>query len=264
MMSLEISVLASGSSGNSIVIKNNNNAILIDCGLSGKELCKRLNKCGIKAEQLNSILVTHEHSDHIKGVGILSRKCDLPIYARKATWNQIDEKIGNIDEKNCCIFKGDFMIEDFGIRPFSISHDAVDPVGYIINYKNTKIGIATDMGCITPEIKKKLKGLDFFVLEANHDLEMLMNGSYPYYLKKRIKSKKGHLSNDESAEVLPDLIKDNFPRILLAHISQENNNPQVAYMTIENRLKREGLEVGKHLKMDYTFREKPTKLYKVI
>ncbi len=262
-MSLEISVLASGSSGNSIVINNNKNTILIDAGLSGKELVKRLNNCGLNSNQPDAILITHEHNDHIKGAGILSRRLDIPVYANQATWSQMEEKIGPIEEKNCCIFKSQFMIGNLGIIPFNISHDAVDPVGFIINYKTKNIGIATDMGHVPSDIRGKLRGLDFFVFEANHDLEMLRNGSYPYHLKKRIRSDQGHLSNDDTAHILPELIEDNYPKILLAHLSQENNNPQVAYLTIKNKLEAEGYKIDENVEMDFTFKEKATKLYTV-
>ena len=155
------------------------------------------------------------------------------------------------------------MIGNLGIIPFNISHDAVDPVGFIINYKTKNIGIATDMGHVPSDIRGKLKGLDFFVFEANHDLEMLRNGSYPYHLKKRIRSDQGHLSNDDTAHILPELIEDNYPKILLAHLSQENNNPQVAYLTIKNKLEAEGYKIDENVEMDFTFKEKATKLYTV-
>ena len=262
-MSLQVSVLASGSSGNSIYITSGDRSILIDAGLSGKKIVERLNKCGVNNPELDAILMTHEHKDHTKGVGVLSRRFKVPIYANELTWTAAAEDLGKIKSEHQCLFDGDFMIGDLGILPFSISHDAKDPVGYIIKYKNKSIGIATDMGCIPERVKKKLIGLDFLILEANHDLEMLQTGPYPAFLKKRIRSDKGHLSNDDTADLLPQLVKDNFPCILLAHLSKDNNIPKVAHITIKNNLEEAGLKLGKDLKMDFAYRDKPTQLYDV-
>ncbi|MFW6269050.1 MAG: MBL fold metallo-hydrolase [Bacillota bacterium] len=262
-MSIKISVLASGSSGNSILIASKKRTILIDAGLSGKELVKRINKCDINEGSIDAILVTHEHSDHIKGAGILSRKLDLPVYANRLTWQEAESCMGKIKKENKKIFEEEFMIGDLGIIPYQISHDAEDPVGYIIHYKNKKIGIATDMGCVTEEVKSRLQDLDFLILEANHDLEMLMTGSYPYYLKQRIKGEEGHLSNDATADLIPKLVNGKCPHILLAHLSKDNNRKEVAYITIKNILEENNLKIGENLKLDFTYRDKPTSLYEV-
>lgn len=262
-MKVEVSVLASGSSGNAIYISNGKTKILIDAGLSGIEIRRRLEKIGAKGEELDAILVTHEHSDHIKGVGILSRRYDIPIYANSLTWDGAVKCLGKLKEKNCRVFDGDFMIGDFGLRPFSISHDAADPVGYIIHSGQKKIGIATDMGHVPQEVEDRLKGMDMLILESNHDLEMLMTGSYPWPLKNRINGEKGHLSNDDTAALLPRLINSNFPRILLAHLSKDNNIPDLAYITVKNNLEDHDLYLGKDLELDFAFRERPTELYRV-
>ncbi|MFW6007307.1 MAG: MBL fold metallo-hydrolase [Halanaerobiales bacterium] len=262
-MSIKVSVLASGSSGNSILVSTDDRTILIDAGLSGKKIIERLKKCGIKENLLDAILVTHEHSDHIKGVGILSRKLDIPIYANELTWKESESCLGEIKKKNQKIFKNEFMIGNLGIIPFNISHDAEDPVGYLINYNDKKIGIATDMGYVTRKVKSRLKGLDFLILEANHDLEMLMTGSYPYYLKQRIKGDKGHLSNDATADLIPDLIGNKSLHILLAHLSKDNNRKELAYITIKNILEDQNLEIGKDLYLDFAYREKPTPVYEI-
>ena len=262
-MNLQISVLASGSSGNSIYITDGSTSILIDAGLSGKELSRRMNKVGISADQIDAVLITHEHRDHISGAGVISRRYNLPVYANQLTWESGKELIGPVSEENCCIFDQEFMIENIGITPFSISHDAADPVGYILHCNNRSIGIATDMGYFTPEIKAKLKGLDFMIVEANHDLDMLMTGSYPWNLKNRIKGKEGHLSNDDAAALIPELITDNFPRILLGHLSKDNNNPDLAYITVKNNLDEYDLKEGEDYKLDFTYRDRPTRLYKI-
>ncbi len=262
-MKINISVLGSGSSGNSIYIDYCGKGILIDAGLSGKKTCDRLKKCGLEIDTLEAILLTHEHQDHIKGAGILSRKCNLPLYANEKTWEAACNKLGKVKEKNQHIIKDEFMIGDIGIKPFSISHDASDPVGYILQCADKKIAIATDMGYITPEIREQLKGMDFLIIEANHDLELLMRGSYPPSLKKRIRGKRGHLSNDDTADLLPKIINSNNPCILLAHLSKDNNIPDLAYITIKNSLEKNQIKIGQDLELGFTYREKPTKVYQV-
>lgn len=262
-MKLKVSVLASGSSGNSIFISNGKIRLLIDAGLSGKKITDRLKSCNINGEDIDAILVTHEHQDHVKGVGILSRRYDLPIYANELTWEGAFSCLGKIEDNNIKIFNKDFMVGSLGIEPFSISHDARDPVGYIIHAGDKKIGIATDMGYVSKAIKEKLTGLDFLIIESNHDLEMLMAGSYPPYLKKRIRSKHGHLSNDATAALLPEIVNSNYPSILLAHLSKDNNIPDLAYITIKNNLEDKGLIIGEDLELDFTYRDRPTSIYEV-
>lgn len=263
IMKVKISVLASGSSGNSIFISGGKTKILIDAGLSGKEIDRRLSKIGVSGDELDAILVTHEHSDHIQGVGVLSRRYDLPIYANELTWQGAEERLGKIDKKNCRIFNDEFMIGDLGISPFLIPHDANAPVGYIINCGNKKIGQATDMGYVSREVEACLTGLDLLIIESNHDLEMLMNGSYPWPLKNRINGEEGHLSNDDTADLLPRIIGDNFPRILLAHLSKDNNIPALAYITVKNSLEDNDLIIGEDLLLGITYRDKPTELFAV-
>ncbi|MGM0603241.1 MAG: MBL fold metallo-hydrolase [Bacillota bacterium] len=260
-MKTEVAVLASGSSGNSVYISSGKYSVLIDAGLSGKELERRMKKLNLNPEDLSAVLITHEHNDHIKGAGILSRRYNLPLYANQGTWSEGEEKLGKIKSKNCNIFSDDFMIGDLAFLPYNISHDAAEPVGYICRAGGKKIAVATDTGILTDDAVKKLSGSDFLILESNHDLEMLMTGKYPYYLKNRIKSSVGHLSNDAAADILPDLIDSNFPTVVLAHLSQENNNPRVAYITVNNNLQRAGLKVGKHLNLECAVQDKPTELF---
>lgn len=262
-MKLEVSVLASGSSGNSIYISGGKTNILIDAGLSGKKIEKRMTQIGVSPDELDAILVTHEHSDHVKGVGVLSRRYDLPVYANDLTWQSAEKCIGRIENDNCKIFKNEFMVGELGISPFNISHDAVAPVGFIIKCGKYKIGHATDMGFVPLEVEEGLKDLDLLIIESNHDLEMLMSGSYPWPLKNRINGAEGHLSNDDTADLLPRVIGSNFPRILLAHLSKDNNIPELAYITIKNNLEDKGLQIGKDLHLNFTYRNRPTELYEV-
>ncbi len=257
-MKIEAAVLSSGSDGNATYIRAGDYAVLIDAGLSGKELERRMKARNIDPNSINAILVTHEHSDHIKGVGIFSRRYNIPIYANQGTWSASEKKLGKIKKENCQIFKGDFMVGDLGFSPYEISHDAEEPVGYVCRAGGQKIVLATDTGVMKKSTIEKLKGADLFILESNHDLEMLMTGSYPYFLKNRIKGKEGHLSNDAAAEVLPQLLGDNFPTVLLAHLSEENNNPKVAYITVNNVLKETGYKVGRDLRLGCASQEEAT------
>jgi len=260
---IEAAVLSSGSKGNSTYIRAGKHSVLIDAGLSGKGLERRMEALDLKPEDLDALLITHEHKDHIKGVGILSRRYDLPIYANDGTWAEAESDLGKIKTKNRRVFTGDFIVGELKFSPYAISHDAVQPVGYVCQAGDKKIVLATDTGVTNEDIITKIKGADFFVLESNHDLEMLMTGKYPYFLKNRIKGKKGHLSNDDTAALLPSLLQDNFPTVVLAHLSEENNNPKVAYITVNNGLKEAGFKVGKDLRMGCAAQTKTTSLFRL-
>jgi len=260
---IEVSILASGSSGNSIYISDGEHSFLIDAGLSGKKIINRLKKIDVDCKKINGIFVTHEHKDHTKGVGILSRRLDVPIYANQKTWAACKASMGKVKAKNIKIFQDDFNFGDFNIQPIAISHDACAPVAYVVYRKNKKLVFATDMGYIKKELKQELVDADLLLLEANHDIDMLMSGNYPNFLKKRIRGNKGHLSNDAAAQILPNLINGNCPQILLGHLSKENNNPKVAYITVKNMLNEKGLIIDKDLKLDLTYQDKPTRKYKI-
>jgi phosphoribosyl 1,2-cyclic phosphodiesterase len=260
---IETAVLSSGSKGNSTYIRAGKYSILVDAGLSGKGLEERMAALDLDPESLDALLITHEHKDHIKGIGILSRRYDLPIYANDGTWAEAESDLGKIKAKNKRVFSGDFVIGELEFSPYAISHDAAQPVGYVCQAGGKKIVLATDTGLMNEQITKKIKGADFFVLESNHDLEMLMTGKYPYFLKNRIKGDQGHLSNDDTAALLPQLIRDNFPTVVLAHLSEENNNPKVAYITVKNALKEAGLEIGRDLRMGCADQHKTTPLFRL-
>ena len=262
-MKIEAAVLSSGSDGNATYIRAGDYAVLIDAGLSGKELERRMKARNIDPSSINALLVTHEHNDHIKGVGVLSRRYNIPIFANQGTWSGSEKKLGKIKKENCRIFKGKFSVGDLDFSPYEISHDAEEPVGYICRAGEQKIVLATDTGVMKKETIEKIQGADLFVLESNHDLEMLMTGSYPYFLKQRIKGREGHLSNDDAADILPKLLGDNFPTVLLAHLSEENNNPKVAYITVNNVLKEAGYKVGRDLRLGCAAQDKPTPLIKL-
>ena len=225
---LAICILASGSRGNAVYISGGSTSILIDAGLSGIEIERRLNSKGLHPEDLDAILVSHEHTDHIQGVGVLSRRFNLPVYISSKTEKAAVSQLGNIRVIKNFKCGSTFMIKDLSIHPFSISHDAEDPSGFTVNQNGTKIGLATDLGIATSMVKEHLKGCSLLILEANHDEDMLLNGPYPWPVKQRIKSRTGHLSNEASKNLLKEVQHDRLKYVILAHLSKTNNTPQKA------------------------------------
>lgn len=221
---LAVCVLASGSKGNAIYISDGTTAILVDAGLSAAEIKRRLKSRGLNPKDLNAILVTHEHSDHVQGVGVLSRQLKLPIYLSRSIETKIS--LGSIHEIRTFNSGTTFHINNLAVHPFAVSHDAIDPVGFTIGQNGSRIGLATDLGDATAHIKKNLKHCHLLILEANHDPDMLVNGPYPWYLKRRIQSRNGHLSNEQSKRLLTELQHKRLKHVILAHLSQTNNAPQ--------------------------------------
>ena len=230
--------LVSGSSGNASLITDEQTTLLIDCGLSGVKLVEKLNNIGLCPEDLSGMLITHEHSDHTKGVGVIARKYNIPIYATSGTFNSMN--VGKIDLNafHAVVAEEQFNIGSITIKPFSIPHDAAEPVGYSFFANEKKYTLATDIGCMTEQLYENLDGSDSIILESNHDIDMLRYGSYPYYLKERILGKRGHMSNDLTAEIAIRLAKNGTKHIMLAHLSHENNTPEIAKITTESALKK--------------------------
>ena len=264
-MSFKFCSLFSGSSGNSSYIGTDKTHILIDAGLSGITIEKSLKEVDLDASMLNGILITHEHDDHIRGAGILSRRHDIPIYANVETWEAMKDKIGSIKSRNIRVFENDmdFYIKDINIQPFDIPHDAVAPVGFCFFNKGKKISIATDLGHTNSRIINTVMDSDLVVLEANHDLEMLRGGSYPPCLKKRIMGRKGHLSNEDAGLALVKMIKGKLTHVLLAHLSEKNNIPQLAYETVTEVLEENGIRDGKDIVVGMTYRDKVSNFYQI-
>lgn len=236
--------LISGSSGNSSLVSYKGTHILVDCGMSGKRLTEKLAELGISGRDISAILVTHEHIDHISGVGVASRRFNLPVYATELTHMAMD--VGRIADENIKIIEPDrpFEIGSIGVNAFCIPHDAAAPVGYRFFCGNKKISIATDIGVMTDELFDSISGSETVLLEANHDLQMLINGSYPERLKSRILSNMGHLSNELSAKTALALSKRGTRKIMLAHLSDENNTPALAYDTVADKIFKAGAEAG--------------------
>lgn len=262
-MGFKFCSLSSGSSGNCQYVETDNMKLLVDGGMSGKKIETLLKGIGVEPETIDSILVTHEHSDHIKGVGILSRRYNIPIWANQKTWGSMETKIGEISEENIKIFTTEkqFSMNDLGVYPFKLSHDAVEPVGYCLFYKNIKISILTDTGWVNDNIKESIKGSSLYLLESNHDVEMLKVGKYPYYLKRRIMSEEGHLSNDDAGKLIAEIATGKGEVVLLGHLSKENNFPLLAYETVKNIVEEAGININEDISLDLTYREKSTKVY---
>lgn len=235
---MQLCSLSSGSRGNAILAYSAKTCLLVDCGVSGKTLCQNLASFNISTDALQGILVTHEHIDHTKGIGVLSRKFDLPIYATDETWAAMPASIGKIAPHNIqTIHANDsFFINDVQVSTFSIPHDAADPIGYTLSSEGRKVAVATDIGELQEGLFRALKDCHSVLLEANHDINMLEIGSYPYPLKRRIRGKYGHLSNEEAGKAAELLSRMGIKKILLGHLSQENNYPMLALQTVKNIL----------------------------
>lgn len=265
-MSIEFCSLASGSSGNAQFIGCGDTNLLLDAGLSGKYIQSALVNVDIDIRKIRGILITHEHSDHIKGVGILHRKYGMEIYTTKKTWEAMETKLGKINEEKVVFFEPNvaFQIGSIMVEPFSISHDAVDPVAFSFKSHNSKLSMATDLGIWDESILNEIKDSDLLILESNHDIDMLKMGSYPYYLKRRILSEVGHLSNESAGELITRVVKDGrVKNILLAHLSKENNHPELAYETVKEIVEKDGIRVGVDINIDLTYRDRVGKIYKI-
>lgn len=230
--------LYSGSSGNCSFVGTDNINILIDCGESQKKIINALESIGTNINEINAIVVTHEHSDHVKTLGAISKKYNIPVYANEKTFNNMPEQTELIKEENRKIFNTDdhFEIGDLQIHPFHIPHDAAEPCGYNIYNENNKISIATDIGHMDNNILKKLEESKFLLLESNYEPEILKYAKYPYYLKRRISGPNGHLSNQEASDTIIKLLSTGVNNIMLGHLSKETNFPELAYKTVMDEI----------------------------
>jgi len=241
--SISVCILASGSKGNAIYVSDGDSEILFDAGLSGVQIERRLHSKNLNPENLRAIVVSHEHTDHICGVGVLSRRYKLPVYISPKTLESAANSIGKMYEVVPFECGRSFRIDNLLIHPFPISHDAEDPAGFTIQQNGRKIGIATDLGIASAVVKQHLKGCQLLVLEANHDEQMLADGSYPWPLKQRIRSRNGHLSNAETENLLQEIAHDRLSHVILAHLSAENNTPEKAFQQIARSLGNSGVQV---------------------
>lgn len=236
MSEMRLCSIASGSSGNSIYVGSEATHLLVDVGISARRTEAGLSELGIPGRDIDGILVTHEHSDHIAGISVLARKYDIPIYATAGTIEAMkyNKCTRDVPFDLYCEVEPDkkLIIKDMVINPMRISHDAAEPVGYRISYGNKRVAVCTDLGTYNEYTVESLRGMDALLLEANHDVNMLQVGPYPYYLKQRILGNRGHLSNENSGRLLCRVLHDDLKAVLLGHLSKENNLPELAYESV--------------------------------
>jgi phosphoribosyl 1,2-cyclic phosphodiesterase len=258
-MNLSLCSLSSGSSGNVTYIAAGKTRLLVDAGLTGKRITELLGQIGVLPEMLNGILVTHEHVDHVRGVGVLARKYRIPVYANEKTWEAMYRQVGEVAPWQRRVFntEEDFYVDDLAVMPFGISHDTVEPVAFRLFYGGRSVAVATDMGTATKKVIRNLEGADLVLLESNHDPLMVMNNTcYPYRLKQRILGNKGHLSNEDCALTLLKLGETGVRHALLGHLSRDNNTPQLAMDTVCASLHAHGVAVGRDIALDMTWRDR--------
>lgn len=243
--------LVSSSKGNAVLVSNGKTNILIDCGISKRRTADALAQAGVSPRDLDAILVTHEHNDHISGIGVMSRGYDIPVYANEKTWAAMERALGRVEEANKKLFRvgESFEINGVGVTSFAIPHDAACPVGYSLYTEGLKLSVATDMGHIDESVVDSICGSDIVLLEANHDLAMLQNGRYPAALKRRILGQFGHLSNDSSAQIAVRLLRSGTRAILLGHLSEENNLPDLAYAAVKGALTGAGARLERDIRL---------------
>ncbi|MGI6778233.1 MAG: MBL fold metallo-hydrolase [Acetivibrionales bacterium] len=250
--------LFSGSSGNAIFLSAGKTKLLIDAGLSGKKIIQALHSIGEDPSELSALLVSHEHIDHVRGAGIISRKFNIPIYANESTWLAMERGLGSINSKNRMYFNTgmEFETGDICVCPFLIPHDAAEPVGFNFYADDRKITVATDIGHMTNQLLQHFEKSDLLLLESNHDEEMLKAGRYPWVLKRRILSDTGHLSNENAGKVVAYMAEKGTRNFLLGHLSKENNFPELAYETVCNYLRKKRIEAGRDIMLDVVHRDR--------
>ncbi|MFQ9515499.1 MAG: MBL fold metallo-hydrolase [Eubacterium sp.] len=237
---MKLASISSGSKGNCILVENKGTSLLVDAGISKKRIEEGLDSFGKSPENIDGIVITHEHSDHIKGLGVLLRKYEIPVYGTEKTIEYIlnSKSLGemNSDLFNVIKPEHDFFIKDIELMPLSISHDAVDPVCYRFMDGKNSCAVVTDLGEYNDRLIGYLQGLNAILAESNHDVGMLQTGPYPYQLKQRIWGSRGHLSNESCGRLINDIISDKLSHIILGHLSQENNYPELAYQAVRNEI----------------------------
>ncbi len=226
-MSLLFQVLASGSKGNAVLVCSPKTRILVDAGTTCKQIVQRLEKTPVRANRLDALLLSHEHVDHVSAAGVISRKFDLPVYLSRGTLENLPPTTGQLSSVSVFGTGRSFDVGDLRIHPFATSHDAREPAGFIIDHDGSRLGICTDLGIVTNLVRVRLQGCHGLILEANHNVEKLMEGPYPWFLKQRIKSAHGHLSNEEACELLETVYHDTMQSVVFAHLSETNNHPDL-------------------------------------
>ncbi|MFO7810133.1 MAG: MBL fold metallo-hydrolase [Candidatus Delongbacteria bacterium] len=253
---MKVSVLSSGSGGNSTLIQSDKSAILIDAGISGKRIMERLDSLCADAASISGLVITHDHSDHINGAGVIARKLKIPIYIHKENLENVSHKFEKCEIR---LISDRFSIEEFDILPFPISHDGTANYAYNIFSRGKKISHLTDIGIVTTLVRQRIADSDLMVLESNHDTEMLKNGPYPWYLKQRISGNRGHLSNISASGLIRDTVPKKLKNLILAHLSKENNDPSLAY----DNMTRTKEDLRLDFKLHTAFQDAATELVEV-
>lgn len=244
--SMQLHILASGSTGNAIFIELGGAKFLVDAGISARRVEKGLRGVGVDPSELDAILITHEHSDHVSGLPVFTRKFKVPAFTRRRTWDAF-QPAHHVEQEFQRELGNRLEIGGVCVEPFAISHDAAEPVGYSFRHGDVKCVVATDMGCVSERVEQDIAFADVMVFESNHDVTMLRNGPYPEYLKKRILGNRGHLSNLDTGRCLARMGKKNGLHVFLAHLSQHNNCPDLALSTVEQVLDQHGVRLGQDL-----------------
>lgn len=259
--------VASGSSGNCYILKSETTAVAIDVGTTGKNVIAGLKELGLSPESLDGILITHEHTDHVRSLKMISKKAvSAGIYGSGGTLHAVKEMAEG--ERFCKVETGVvFRIGDLKVEPFSLSHDAAEPLGYSVTEGNKRVTVVTDTGCVTEEIFHYIRESNLLVLEANHEVNVLMMGAYPYYLKQRILGDKGHISNETAGTVICRMMRERggkeAPKVVLAHLSRENNTPEQAFLTVRNMLLDDDILIERDLYLDVLKRDEPGQIIEV-
>ncbi len=240
---MKLSVLSSGSAGNSLYIETENSRILIDAGLSAKKLGERMAVLGRDPQDIDAVFLTHEHSDHVGGVGPLLRKHNLTLHATEGTFQKIQKRAGRIPGWRRIRADEPVTIGDLSVEPYATPHDAEEPVAFVVRQGDRKLGLATDLGSAAPAVREKLKRADVLLLEANHDVDLLSQGPYPWSLKQRILSDVGHLSNQASGELLASVVHRGLKKVVLMHLSETNNRPELARAAAQQALGTHSAEI---------------------
>ncbi|MDD7291460.1 MAG: MBL fold metallo-hydrolase [Veillonella caviae] len=251
MSEVEVHVLASGSKGNCTVIKKGNSVILYDVGISCRRIVNGLKDLHIDMQEIEGIFISHEHSDHICGLKQILKKYDIPVYTKQHTWREIQDKLMVPKEQLIPLTKGSLALGRLTVEAFSVSHDAADPIGINVFGGNDKVTILTDTGTVNDEILGRLDDTTLFVLEANYDPHMLKFGPYQPFLKQRVASELGHLSNEMAAQTLLMMKRPKFMQVILAHRSENNNNPVRVTQTIGQMLVDGGVKIGPEMKLQH-------------
>ncbi|MBG9980761.1 MBL fold metallo-hydrolase [Facklamia sp. DSM 111018] len=259
---LRFSILASGSSGNCTYIETGQKRFIVDAGLSGKKIEQLFQQINRDIRQVDAIFVTHEHKDHIHGVGVLSRRYNLPIYANHKTWQAMEKMLGHIAPENKQYIEPDTMLEmgDLDIVSYNVSHDAAQPQFYAFQKGKKQFVMLTDTGYVSDRLRSQLKDADAYLIESNHEVELLRYGAYPWSVKQRILSDKGHLSNEDGALAIRDLIGNKTKNVYLGHLSRDNNTKELAMDKMEEILQQYDIDTGSDITLHMTDPDQATNI----